>query len=77
MLPLGSPAGIVKDRYAWAMALWIERHHGPDGSRFVAVMVGWLAAIVPIVPTSAGLIVCRFGRRFLCCERKPPRRPPG
>lgn len=34
---------IDRDKELWALALWVEKHHGPDGSRFIAEKVGRFA----------------------------------
>lgn len=35
--------GNITERELWALALWVEKHHGADGPRFIAEKVGELA----------------------------------
>lgn len=32
-----------RDKELWALALWVEKHHGADGPRFIAEKVGKFA----------------------------------
>lgn len=34
---------ITRDKELWALALWVEKHHGADGPRFIAEKVGRFA----------------------------------
>lgn len=34
---------VTRDKELWALALWVEKHHGADGRRFIAENVGGLA----------------------------------
>jgi hypothetical protein len=34
---------VTRDNEIWALALWVEKHHGADGPRFIAEKVGALA----------------------------------
>lgn len=34
---------MTRDKELWALALWVEKHHGPDGPRFIAEKLGELA----------------------------------
>lgn len=33
----------TRDKELWALALWVEKHHGADGPRFIAEKVGRFA----------------------------------
>lgn len=35
--------GMTKEQELWAVALWVEKHHGPDGPRYIAEQVSRLA----------------------------------
>lgn len=35
--------GITYEQELWAMALWVEKNHGPEGPRFIAEQVGRFA----------------------------------
>lgn len=35
--------GLTRDKELWALALWVEKHHGADGPRFIAEKVGRFA----------------------------------
>lgn len=34
---------VKRDKELWALALWVEKHHGADGRRFIAEKVGKFA----------------------------------
>ena len=34
---------VTRERELWALALWVEKHHGANGPRFIAEKVGKLA----------------------------------
>lgn len=34
---------MTRDKELWALALWVEKHHGADGPRLIAEKVGELA----------------------------------
>lgn len=34
---------MTRDKELWALALWVEKHHGVDGPRFIAEKVGRFA----------------------------------
>lgn len=36
-------AQLTRDQELWALALWVEKHHGTDGPGFIAEKVGELA----------------------------------
>ena len=42
MMPL-FVLGMTRDQEIWGMALWVERHHGPDGQAFIAAQIDRLA----------------------------------